>query len=325
VNRTDLSSSQGPDDALEVDHGSGDDVGTGPHEPDRDRDPDPESMRSLPPFDPDRFRRLLLLDAAARWGVIVGVALAVVLASLMQLGLAAAAVIGVVAFLFAVAGGVTVSVHTLRDLAVVTSLLAVADQAERTESHLAGAVSRWPLPQWLRVLLVHRWAVLRHQQGECHETVKIATALLEVMTRVRQQAVRNLRNHTLLMLLEAQLQLEDLTGAYQTLLQLDRASLSQIERLQRLSLQTRYELMCGWPNEVVRGLERKVELAELMPAVQCGAMHAMLAQACTMLDRRQTANWLSDRAELLATNDQIEALLNSGSGIVGPPEQEVMG
>jgi len=304
-------------------------------EPDREEQPDqqPENEAetpqdsgaqeqgpspALPPFDAARLRRQLSVDGAARWVMIIVVALAVVLASLLQSGVAIAAVVGVMALMFAIASGVTVSLRTLRDLAMITTLLGNPYQSVNAESLLAVAIRRWPLPQWLRVLLVHRWAVLRHQQGDYQEAAAIASALLHVMPRTRQQSVKSLASHTLLMRLEAQLQLEDLTGAYHTLLELDRQPLTQVERLQRLSLQTRYELMCGWPGQVAKGLERKVELAELMPAPQCGVMHAMLAQACATLGHRPAADWLSARADLLASAEQVEQLLATG-GVVGPP------
>ena len=63
---------------------------------------------------------------------------------------------------------------------------------------------------------------------------------------------------------------------------------------------------------VLDDVQRKVAMSELMPAPQCGAMHAMLAVAAQRAQRRPLGDWLHRRAELLCTQEQLAGL---GGGV----------
>jgi len=84
--------------------------------------------------------------------------------------------------------------------------------------------------------------------------------------------------------------------------------LGLIDSLQRLSLQTQYEVAIGADAAALGGLRQKVELSELMPAAQCGAMHALLAIASQRRGQHEVAQWLRRRAELLCTAEQLAGM-----------------
>src|SRR5690606_16278358 len=109
-------------------------------------------------------------------------------------------------------------------------------------------------------------------------------------------------------------------AAYPPLRELHAMPLSLAEQLQRLALQTRYELLIGRHGEAVRDVKRKVELAELMPAAQCGAMHAMLATAADRARQKELGAWLWERAKLLLTPSQLAQIAAGRFGVTATGE-----
>ncbi len=109
----------------------------------------------------------------------------------------------------------------------------------------------------------------------------------------------SLRSHLLLMLVECRLGLNDLRAAHAALIQLHQGPLGLLETLQRLGLQTRYEIAAGYDALALSRLAEKLELAAIMPAPACAALHAMLIGPAQRLDKPILASWLRRRAELL--------------------------
>jgi hypothetical protein len=202
----------------------------------------------------------------------------------------------------------------------------------RAEELLADLISRWPLHRSVRVLLYHRLAMLRHRQQRYAETSAICQVLLRQslgMTTNLMSAPRGtmsagadgadgmhdraggLRTHILLMLAESRLRCGDLAGAWTALSQLHSAPVSLIESLQRLALQTQYEIAAGQYDAALAQIEHKIRLAELMPAPQCGAIHSLLADAAEYSGRERLATWLNARADLLTTAEQRDVLLGN--------------
>lgn len=163
------------------------------------------------------------------------------------------------------------------------------------EREISAALSRWPLPWALRILLYHRLAVLRHRQGRFDE----ASAVCQAILAQPMGKVEHLRAELLLMMAESRLRCGDAWGAYSALVELSRRRLGLMQHLQRLAIQTRYEVMTGRYDAALFRLEERIALAELMPAEQGAAMHAMLATAARRAGRKPVAEWLSRRAELL--------------------------
>jgi hypothetical protein len=194
----------------------------------------------------------------------------------------------------------------------VVPILAMIDSSpELAEQEIASSLRRRPLHKPVRLMLYHRLAVLRHRQEQFSEVAAICRAVLAR----RSGAVKQVQAHLLLMMTESHLAINDLWGAYQALSELWRLPLGLTESLQRLALQTRYLVECGYDQHALEGLERKVPLIELMPAAQCGALHAILALAARRAQRHTLSEWLWRRAQLLCTPEQLAQLT---AGVFGP-------
>lgn len=203
----------------------------------------------------------------------------------------------------------SISAKVSRELPTIAALLD-SDPAA-AEDRIARALKRRPLLRWVRLMLAHRLAVLRHRQQRFDDSARLCQAILAYPLGPARQT----RPHLLLMLAEAQMQLGQPSAAYPPLRELHGMPLSLAEQLQRLALQTRYELLIGRHAEAVRDAKRKVELAELMPAAQCGVMHAMLATAADRTRQTELAAWLWERARLLLTPAQFAQIAAGRFGV----------
>lgn len=192
------------------------------------------------------------------------------------------------------------SARTHREVMDMAGLIELdSDAAER---YLVKLMRRRPLMRWVRLLLYHRMALLRHAQGQYEESADICRTLIE---RPMGQAER-VRANTLLTLLHARLQLEDYSGAYEAIQHLQVSPMSLMERMTLLSLQTRYELGIEAYAQAVSGAWEKVQMSELMPPVLCGSLHVMLGRAAAEVGDEQMADWMDRRAALLLTPEQLE-------------------
>ena len=121
--------------------------------------------------------------------------------------------------------------------------------------------------------------------------------------------------HLRLRLAEAQLESGNLPGAYQALAHLQQTRLGLAQSLQRLAIQTRYELAIGAYDHALHRARAKVEMAELMPAKHCAAMHAMLATAARHAGQTKQSEWLWERTRLLAGPELTQNLERGGFGV----------
>lgn len=287
-------------------------AGPPPTEPESTGQPRP-ARSCVPPFDPRRLRRQMLLDAAIRWtaGMGLGVCLLAVLAlewsSLWMAGLLMLAAVIIWMRLSAVSAKVWQGLHRLTPL-----LVSDPDQAE---AWLAEHLRRLPLHRPVRLLLYHRLAMLRHRQQRFAE----AGAICQQLLSQRLGPAERVRSHLLLLLVEASLAVNNPWGAYLGLVGLHSTRLSLVESLQCMALRTRYELAVGQYGLALADLSSKIERAELMPAPQCGAVHAMFAAAAARSRHDALADWLQRRAELICGPEQLEELARSG-GFLDIPE-----
>jgi hypothetical protein len=262
-----------------------------------------------PPFRPALLRRQLALDIAAYLGVIA----VVIPLTLVSLALdrhtggpwSVAALIAM-ASLWVWVGRVNAGATV--ELAQVTA--ALDKDAPAAEAGIARALRRWPLHRALRLMFYHRLAVLRHRQERWAEAAAISQAVL----RYRLGPAAGVRSHLLFLLVESRLNARDLAGAHAGLLELHGMTLGLGEVLQRTALQTRYEVAAGYDAQALDNLESKVHAAELMPALQSGGLHALLAEAAQRRGDAPLAAWLRSRAELLLTPQELVRAARLGRG-----------
>jgi hypothetical protein len=251
------------------------------------------------PFSEATLRNQLRLDASLRWGALL--LLIVVFVEGSALRGAGSVVVNLITLL---AGGLWVGT-SLISANVAQSLGRIHDMLDHNpasaEAVIASGLARKPLQRHVRLALYHRVAVLRHRQQRFAESAAICRSLLSLDQRRSLES----RPHLLLMLVEAALHTGDIAGAYDALLELHHMKLRLGERLQLFALQTRYEVSTGHDAAAVANLQQKVAMAEMMPAPQCGMLHAMLSSAAARLGQHDRATWLGKRAQLLCTPEQL--------------------
>ncbi len=266
----------------------------------------------VPPFSPRRLQRELALDNAIRTAAMVALFLAFFfLLSVDRAGstLTVALALGVVL------GWVGLSAVGAKVAQSLPGLSAAIDRNPAAgEAALAQLMRKRALPRGIRLMLMIRLAMLRHRQQHFVESSAIAQTLL---TTPRPGPAGSHRPHLLLLLAEARLEMRDATGAWLALVELARIPLGLTEALQRMALRTRYELLVGEYDLTLAGIERKSRLAELMPAPQCGAFHAMLAAAAQRAGRDDWFAHLWPRVELLCSEPELKQLRESG--MLGQP------
>jgi len=263
-----------------------------------------------PSFDPASFNKTIKRDDTIRAMLIAGAVFAGAVAFLLPgLGLAST----LLAPMVLLGLWLWVSVSTARvgrALPRVGELIAI-DPGKAGEA-LQQSLRARPVMRWARLLTYHRLATLRHLQRRFDETAAICLCLLNQPLKGPAAAARP---HLLLMLAEAQLEQGNLPGAYHALAHLQQARLGLGEALQRLAIQTRYEVMVGAHREAISRSRAKVELAELMPPAHCATMHAMLATAAHHQGQDKLASWLWERTRLLAPATLLEQLEQGGFGV----------
>ena len=294
-----------------------------PNEPNEQDDPSAqpspqvgEPGRSILVFSPDRMLRELWIDLAIRRGLGVLVILAIVALMIFDQAGSTLGLMVVMAVIFAWIGVNSISANIWRALPSVTAM--IGRDPILAEAHLADLMKRRPLMRWLRLLLYHRLAAIRHRQNRFAESAAICQTILSQPLGPARKQIGSL----LLMLAEASLQCRDMYGAYAALSALAGERLNLAERLQHLAIQTRYEVLCGHDRAALAGVRQKLLLAELMPAEHCGAMHAMLTASAQRAGHNELADWLYRRSELLCGRERLEQLLQGAFAVdvVGPPE-----
>ncbi|XAM01314.1 hypothetical protein OT109_07955 [Phycisphaeraceae bacterium D3-23] len=263
----------------------------------------------LRPFDPHAFRRQLT-RAAIVHRVAVGFTFAalaaVLLLPLLFLPETQQAPIALLAMFLIPAIWLPITLTTQRVARTLPQIgAAITTDPERAERLIADALKRKPVMAWGRLLTYHRLAALRHQQHNFDETADICQNILSQPLTGPAAAARP---SLLLMLTEAHLARGNLVGAYHTLSELHRTRLGLAGAMQRLALQTRYALKAGAYEHALDHGREKMQLAELMPPPQCGAMHAMLADAAKKTGRDKLASWLWERAKLISPPHLLDQL-----------------
>ena len=282
---------------------------------------DSPPLRTMPPFTPAQLHRQMAADGLLRWALALLIGVGLLAAFWYDLSVS---ITGLVFLLLVIGSWVILNTASARISRELPHLAAMIDaEPEQAEDRIVQLVRIKPLLGWVRLMLYDRLAGLRHRQQHYAESLAICATVL----RYRLGPARDARPHLLLMLTEAALERRDLRSAYHALLELYHLRLSLNEALQRLALQTRYEVMCGHDSAALERTPQKVQLSELMPAAQCGALHAILATAAKRSDDRDLAHWLWQRAELLCSHEQLDELKAGGfgTGVVAPAQVATTG
>lgn len=272
------------------------------------------------PFDPEQFAKQIAFDDLMRGLLIAGVVAALLMTLLLP---GSVLVSGLLAPAVVLGLWLWVSLSTAkvaRSLSTFSTLMSTDSAA--AQDALDEMLRARPVMRWARILSYHRLAGLRHLQRRFGETAAICLCLLSQPLKGPAAATRP---HLLLMLAEAQLEVGNIPGAYQALAHLQQTKLGLAQSLQRLAIQTRYELIIGAYDSVLHRARAKVELAELMPAKHGATMHAMLATAAQHAGQARQSDWLWERTRLLAGPELIEQLERGGFSIAIVEPETVTG
>ncbi|MEM7624375.1 MAG: hypothetical protein AAF333_01970 [Planctomycetota bacterium] len=265
--------------------------------------------RRVPVFRPQRMQQQLWVDALLRGGALGALLIAFVALVGTGTGGSAAGVLGAVVLVIGWAVLNRAGAGVARALPQVSATI---DQHPGAgEAVLADLLSRRLLPRWVRLMLYHRLALLRHRQQRYGESAAIAQCLLSAD---RPGPMGRHRANLLLLLVEARLEMGDTLGAWMALHALAHTPVTLNEALQRMALRARYEVMVGHDDAALHLAEQKVRLAELMPGPQCGAFHALLATAAHRAGRAEDHRRWWTRVELLCSDEQIRQL-GEGLGV----------
>jgi len=305
--------------------------------------PDRSENREMPSggcaaFETGCLNRELTVDSAIRWGLIGAVIASFVVEWLGPQDYSGLWSFMVIATMAAWIGLNLASARVAQRIPYVTAL--IEHDPEEADRQIASLLKKKPLQRVTRLLLYHRLAIVRQLQGRLAETAAIcegvlahhpptvAVAVLESPSEKKApgqsgdigggkpvSGTAQVRAHLLLMAIESRMECGDPAGAYWGLIALHGCSLNLVEILQLLALQTRYEVTVGHYAAAVERVERKIELAELMPTGPCGALHGLLAAAAGEVCRYPLADWLGKRSKLMCTDEHLQRVEKICSGL----------
>lgn len=247
-----------------------------------------------------RFRRDLTLGAVLNAMLLSGVFLWVLLGgvfnhrvgdALLLVGLGAAWVV--------------LGYHSMKGsrLAAGSPQLIAAGQFDQAESQIEQALRTFSLFRTSKLLSLHHLAVLRHAQRRWTDAAELCAALL----RQRLGSLKGLSRQSRLILADSLLEMGDLRGAYSAIAALYNERLTLAEAMKLLAVQLDYLARVHAWEDMVIGLQSRVELAELMNAPASARAQAMLALAAKKTGQRDWAEYLRRRAELLAEPVELTA------------------
>ena len=245
-----------------------------------------------------RLRRDLALSAWLRY-VLLGLALFCVFIQLIDrtpvIGSVALALVGTVALVL------TARSMKGSRLAAVSPALIASGRFDQAEEHIAEALNSFSLFRNVKLRSLHHLAMLRHAQKRFGETAMLCHALLGEKLGPLSALSRSAR----LILADSLLEVGDVYGAYAALAALYQERLSLGEAVQLTSVQLDYLTRIGAWGEMVKGIEKKVELLELAPTKTNARGQAMLALAAKRVGMKDWEAHLRRRVELIAEPGEL--------------------
>ncbi len=189
------------------------------------------------------------------------------------------------------------------NLAADSPLLIATGQFDEAEQRIEQVLRRFSILRAVKLQSLHHLIVLRHAQRRWPDAAMLCRALL----RQRLGSLESLAHSSRLMLADSLLEQDDLNGAYEQIIGLYHQRLNLTESLNLLLIQLDYETRIEAWGMMMRGIWSKVQLAELMPSGSAAQLQAMLSIAAEKTGRRDWADWLRQRAHLLADIDELVA------------------
>ena len=240
-----------------------------------------------------RLRRDLAISAALKYVLVALAVFAIFVQTLDQtpvIGSVALALVGTVALVL------TARSMKGSRLAAVSPALIAAGRFEQAEAHIAEALKSFSMFRNVKLRSLHHLAMLRHAQQRFGETAMLCQALLGEKLGPLSALSRSAR----LILADSLLEVGDVYGAYGALAELYRERLSLGEAVQLTAIQLDYLSRTGAWGEMMRGVEKKVELLELAPTKTGARGQALLALAAKRAGMPEWEHYLRRRVELMA-------------------------
>ena len=245
-----------------------------------------------------RINRDLTIGRVLNFALLIAVAFSFFLGSVVDNRVADVLMILVIGTIWMALG-----VQSMRGsrLAAGSSSLIAAGQFDQAEHQIDQALRSFSLFRGSKLMSLHHLAVLRHAQRRWQDAAELCRALL----RQRLGSLSSLSRQSRLVLADSLLELGDLRGAYDALAGLYSQRLTLAEALSLLAVQLDYLSRIGAWEAMVADVATKVQLAELTNAKNAARVQALLALAASKLGRRELAEYLRRRVELLTDVDEL--------------------
>ena len=188
-------------------------------------------------------------------------------------------------------------------LAAESSSLIASGMLEQAEAQIEQSLRFFSMSRSVKSLGLLNLALLRLVQKRWPDTALLCQELLATRRRPSEHVSKSGR----LMLADSLLEMGDLRAAHEALTGLYRHRLTLSESLHLLRVQSDYLGAIGAWGELMRDVENKVALAEIMPPHHGARLQAMLALAAKQTGREDWANWLRRRVELLTDTRDLVA------------------
>lgn len=189
-------------------------------------------------------------------------------------------------------------------LAADSPALIASGQYDEAERRIEQAVRSFVPSRAAKLTTLHHLAALRHAQRRWGESAELCRAILRFRPTASLGGV--LRNSRLI-LADALLESGDVRGAHEAIAGLYTQRLALTEAMNLLVVQLDYESRVGVWEQMMQGVEGKIQMAELLPAERSARAQGMLALAAQRTGRADLAHFLRRRAELLTDVAELTA------------------
>lgn len=245
-----------------------------------------------------RIRRDLLLGALLNATLLAGVFVCVLIGGAIENAYGDVALLMLLGLVW-----ITLGYRSMKGsrLAAGSPSLIAAGQFDQAETQIDQALRSFSLFRTSKLLSLHHLALLRHAQRRWSDSAELCRALL----RQRLGGLKGLSRQSRLILADSLLELGDLRGSYGAISALYQERLTLGEAMRLLAVQLDYLWRVNAWEQMLEGVQTKVQLAELMNTPAAARTQAMLALAARKLGKTEWEIWLRRRVELLVDVRQL--------------------